>query len=246
VKDAIAASVPVSDPIIRITDLTKSYATESGAVPVIRRLNLTVNEGEMAAIVGPSGSGKTTLLSLIGGLDTADEGHIFVGERDVSRLGDHDLLAYRRDMIGFIFQFYNLLTTLTARENIELGLQFLPMTQKQRRARAEQYLELVGLAGKAGRFPSQMSGGEQQRVAVARALAKQPRLILADEPTGNLDRSSGRLVVELLTALQRQQRATCLIVTHDHELALRTDYIMHLRDGSVAKTHAKTEQTAAV
>lgn len=228
-------------PIINIVNLTKAYPSESGPVPVIRNLNLTVNAGEMAAIVGPSGSGKTTLLSLIGGLDQADTGQIFVDGHDVTRLSGGELLAYRRDNIGFIFQFYNLLTTLTARENVELGLRFLPFTTKQRRQRAEQYLELVGLAGRMRRFPAQLSGGEQQRVAVARALAKEPRLILADEPTGNLDRSSGRLVVELLTSLQRRQGATCLIVTHDHELALQTDYIMHIRDGSVTKTHAGTK-----
>jgi putative ABC transport system ATP-binding protein len=220
-------------------ELVKSYPSESGPVPVIRNLNLTVNAGEMAAIVGPSGSGKTTLLSLIGGLEKADAGQIFVNDHDITKLSVEKLLVYRRDNVGFIFQFYNLLMTLTARENVELGLQFLPLTSKQRRQRAERYLELVGLSGRMRRFPSQLSGGEQQRVAVARALAKEPRLILADEPTGNLDRASGQMVVELLTSLQRQQNATCLIVTHDHELASQTDYIIHIRDGSVTKTHAR-------
>ena len=207
-------------------------------------MNLTIEQGTTVAVVGPSGSGKTTLLSLIGGLDRVDKGRLVVDGRNLHEASNDVLVHYRRELVGFIFQFYNLLATLTAQENVELGLQFHQLSSRQRRKRARKYLEQVGLGDRLDRFPSRLSGGEQQRVAVARALARQPKLILADEPTGNLDQASSLMVAQMIRNLQREQGTTCVIVTHDHELANMADEIVQIRDGQVFEQAQRLESTS--
>jgi putative ABC transport system ATP-binding protein len=202
-------------------------------VPVLREVSMAFERGTFNAIVGPSGCGKTTLLSVLGGLDSGNSGSVFVDGLDLVKASARELTEYRRRSVGFVFQFFNLLPSLSAVENVEAGLEFLPLKAPQRRERAMSYLARVGLADLAGRFPAQLSGGQQQRVAVARVLAREPKLILADEPTGNLDEESGERIFECIRELQRESGVTCIMVTHDAELAARADSIIRLRDGRV-------------
>ena len=194
---------------------------------------MSFERGSFTAIVGPSGCGKTTLLSLLGGLDKGDAGKVVVDGLDLNRASNRELTEYRRKAIGFVFQFYNLLPSLTALENVEAGLEFLNLKAPARRERALAYLAKVGMAELAHRFPAQLSGGQQQRVAVARVLAREPKLLLADEPTGNLDEESGERIFECMRDLQRQSGVTCIMVTHDVELAGRVDNVIRMRDGRV-------------
>jgi putative ABC transport system ATP-binding protein len=218
---------------IAIDRLSKSYRQGSVGTPVLRDVSMTFARGSFNAIVGPSGCGKTTLLSVLGALDTADVGSVRVDGLDLLRATSRELVDYRRRSVGIIFQFYNLLPSLTAVENVESGLEFLSLKSAARRARAMEYLARVGMADLAARFPAQLSGGQQQRVAVARVLAREPKLILADEPTGNLDEESGERIFQCLQTLQREIGVTTVMVTHDIELAGRVDEIVRLRDGRV-------------
>jgi putative ABC transport system ATP-binding protein len=224
---------PVPDALIVAREVTKSFRLGAVDVPVLRGVTLEVERGTFVAIVGPSGGGKTTLLSLLGALDAADSGTLVVDGHDLRTLAGSDLDAYRRETIGVVLQFYNLLPSLSAVENVETGLEFLPLDARRRRTRALDYLDRVGLADAAFTFPAQMSGGMQQRVAVARALAKEPRLLLADEPTGNLDQENGAQVFEHMRALQEEMRITCVMVTHDRELAAKTGHVVAVQDGRV-------------
>ena len=188
----------------------------------------------MSAIIGPSGCGKSTLLTLLGALDKPDAGDVIVDGFDLGRAEGGDLSAYRRHKVGFVFQSYNLLRSLSAVENVEAALQFSSLGGSERRARAKECLAAVGLPDLGTKLPHQLSGGQQQRVAIARAIARRPALLLADEPTGNLDREAGARVFDCLLELQRSTGVTCVMVTHDADLAARTDNVVRMLDGRVA------------
>ncbi len=218
-------------PIVVAEGVVKSLRAGDVVTPVLRGVSMTIPRGTFTAVVGPSGCGKTTFLSLLGALDRADSGTLVVDGIDLLMLHGKALEAYRRETIGLVLQFFNLLPTLTALENVETSIEFLPLGPVQRRERAMDYLDRVGLADAASKFPAQMSGGMQQRVAIARALAREPTLLLADEPTGSLDRESGNQVFEHIASLSRSMDITCVMVTHDPELAARTGRIVTFEDG---------------
>ena len=216
---------------VDISGLHKSYETGSEVTRVLTGLDLSTQKGEMIMIMGPSGSGKTTLLNILGGIDKPQKGKVSVAGEDITRLDTKALNEYRRQHVGFIFQFYNLLPTLTARENVELGLEMLIRDKRQLRERAEKYLRLVGLEDKMENFPQELSAGQQQRVAIARALAKEPQLILADEPTGNLDEDRAGKIMELMKRLQDELGITFIIVSHNSFLKEYMDRTLMLRHG---------------
>ncbi|MBM4429153.1 MAG: ABC transporter ATP-binding protein [Chloroflexi bacterium] len=219
-----------NDVLIQVHDLVKLYGTE---VRALDKLNFTVQEGEFLAVMGPSGSGKTTLLNLLGALDRPTSGEIHVAGERLAAVRDPD--RFRSRAIGFVFQLHNLIPTLTARENVEVPMQGGPLARRARQEKAEKLLAWVGLSQRANSLPAQLSGGERQRVAIARALANQPRLLLADEPTGNLDSNSKAEVVAVLRRLNQEQGMTVLIVTHDPTVARATDRIVVLRDGRIVR-----------
>ena len=221
--------------IVEISDLFKTYKQGAQATTVLREVSMSFERGSFTAIVGPSGCGKTTLLSILGGLDRGDAGRVVVDGLDLNRASNRELTEYRRKAIGFVFQFYNLLPSLTVIENVEAGLEFMNLKAAARRERALAYLARVGMADLAHRFPAQLSGGQQQRVAVARVLAREPKVLLADEPTGNLDEESGERIFQCMRELQAQSGVTCIMVTHSAELASRVDDVIRLRDGRVVK-----------
>lgn len=218
--------------LIRLESVNKDYQMGEVTVHALRDFDLEVPEGEFTVLLGPSGCGKTTTLNLIGGLDKPTSGRVLVGEDDISGFDEDRLTGYRRDQVGFIFQFFNLIPTLSARENVEFALA-LNKKHKDPAGRAEELLDIVGLAGRADHFPSQLSGGEQQRVAIARALANDTRVILCDEPTGNLDIDTGRQVLSVLDKMNKQEKATVILVTHNTAIAPLADRIVHIRNGSV-------------
>ncbi|MFO0738978.1 MAG: ABC transporter ATP-binding protein [Labilithrix sp.] len=226
--------------IVEISDLFKTYKQGAQTTAVLREVSMCFERGSFSAIVGPSGCGKTTLLSILGGLDRGDAGKVVVDGLDLNRATNRELTDYRRKAIGFVFQFYNLLPSLSVIENVEAGLEFLDMKAAARRERALAYLARVGMAELAHRFPAQLSGGQQQRVAVARVLAREPKLLLADEPTGNLDEESGERIFQCMRDLQKQSGVTCIMVTHSPELASRVDNVIRLRDGRVVRDVANS------
>lgn len=219
------------EPIIRLRGVTRSYRKGSVEVPVLQGIDLDVADGAFEAFMGPSGSGKSTLLNLISGLDRPSSGVVEIGGVDLSRLSEAELSDWRASHVGFIFQFYNLLPVLTAAENVELPLLLTPLTKEQRRAHVAAALEAVGLTPRASHKPPQMSGGEQQRVAIARALVTDPLLIIADEPTGDLDRGSADMVLNLLEDLHQKLGKTIVMVTHDPHAAERAKTIRTLEKG---------------
>ena len=231
-------------PIVEVHNLYKSFTRGDERIDVLMDLNLDVREGEFVTLMGPSGSGKTTLLNLIAGLDTPTEGTIRVGEQEISAMSESELARWRTRNVGFVFQFYNLLPVLTAYENVELPLLLLPLSKPQRRRQVENALGLVGLSDRMGHRPGQLSGGEQQRVAVARALVNRPLLVLADEPSGNLDRSASLALQDLIFDLARNQGETFVIVTHDEKLAARADRVMVLEDGALRRRGPETARMA--
>jgi len=218
--------------MIRLQNVVKRYEGKR-TVHALRGVSFEVGRGEMVATMGPSGCGKSTLLNIIGGLDRPSEGSVIVDGAELSRLDDNALTRLRREKIGFIFQFFNLLPTLTAIENVALPLHLAGKGKRNSAARAQELLEIVGLADRHDHLPDELSGGEQQRVAMARALALNPPLILADEPTGNLDSESGLQVLALFKKLQSQFNVTVLMVTHDSTAAGFCDRIMRMQDGSL-------------
>jgi putative ABC transport system ATP-binding protein len=220
---------------VQLQNVIKTYQMGEVSVHALSGLDLSVKEGEFVVVVGPSGSGKTTTLNLIGGLDTPTSGDLIVAGINISDFDENDLTAYRRDKIGFIFQFFNLLPTLTASENIEFALELVEKNGTKVEQQAHTLLEKVGLAERADHFPSQLSGGEQQRVAIARALAKNPLILLADEPTGNLDFRMGQKVLRVMQDLNRQENRTIVLVTHNTVIGQIGDRVVHLRDGKVAQ-----------
>ncbi len=225
--------MPMFESFVEIEALSKSYVQAGVTTAVLHEVSLAFDRGSFSAIVGPSGCGKTTLLGLLGALDTADSGKLVVDGLDLVRASKREITAFRRSAIGIVFQTYNLLPTLTAVENVEAGLEFMALKASARRARALEWLDRVGMAHLANRFPAQLSGGQQQRVAVARVLGREPKLLLADEPTGNLDEESGERIFQCMKTLQRESGVTCIMVTHDTSLAEQTDRIIRLRDGRV-------------
>jgi len=220
--------------VVKLRDIFKSFKTGDVVTEVLKGVAMDLVESEFVVIFGPSGCGKTTLLNLIGALDTPSSGSVMVDGQELSRMGRTQLTAVRREKIGFIFQAYNLLPTLTALENVEAALELLPFaSQKEMHQRAKDYLDRVELADKAGKFPAQLSGGEQQRVAIARALAKQPLLVLADEPTGNLDSAMGERIIGLMRKLNAETGTTFAIVSHNASLADTADRTIRLQDGKI-------------
>jgi putative ABC transport system ATP-binding protein len=222
------ASAP---PLVEIRNLTKYYQRGGQIIPVLVDIDLDVRLGDYLALMGPSGSGKSTLLNLIAGIDKPSGGTIKVGGVDIARLSDADLAAWRAAHVGFIFQFYNLMPVLTAFENIELPLLLAELSRRERRERVNVALTLVGLTDRADHYPGELSGGQQQRVAIARALITDPTLIVADEPTGDLDRTTGEEILGLLERLNRELGKTIVLVTHDPKAAEKAHRIVHLEKG---------------
>ncbi|MFO1435733.1 MAG: ABC transporter ATP-binding protein [Gammaproteobacteria bacterium] len=216
---------------VEIQHLTKSYRRGDQIVPVLQDITLTLAQGDFVALMGPSGSGKSTLLNLIAGIDTPDSGTLRIGGIDIAELSESALAQWRANHVGFIFQFYNLMPVLTAFENIELPLLLTKLSGHQRREHVDLVLDLVGLSDRAEHYPSQLSGGQQQRVAIARALVTDPTIIVADEPTGDLDRNSAHDVLDLLERLNDSLHKTIIMVTHDQLAAEHAHIIRHLDKG---------------
>ncbi|KAF0172545.1 MAG: ABC transporter ATP-binding protein [Hyphomonadaceae bacterium] len=231
--------VSPSPPAYRVRGLTKVYGDGATAVHALRGIDLEIAEGEMLVLLGPSGSGKSTLLNIMGGLDRASGGEIAFRDASLVAMDDHGLTRFRRRNVGFIFQFYNLIPSLTARENVELVREIAldPMT-------AAEALDLVGLADRMDHFPAQLSGGEQQRVAVARAIAKRPAVLLCDEPTGALDLKTGVRVLEALVDISARTRATTLMVTHNVDVARLGDRVVHFLDGRISRIDVNTRRAS--
>jgi len=218
---------------VQAQNLHKSYLLGTTAVGALRGVDLTIQKGEFVAFMGPSGCGKTTLLNLIGAIDTPSRGTLCVDDVALEKLSEDQLADLRRDRIGVVFQFYNLLPTLSARENVELPMQFKGADRRERRERSLLLLERVGLKDRADHKPAELSGGEQQRVSIARALANQPALVLLDEPTGDLDSVTGQGIMALLRDLNQREKVTLLVATHDPMVAEASSRIIKLRDGCV-------------
>jgi putative ABC transport system ATP-binding protein len=227
--------------VIEAIELRKSYGTGPAEVEALRGVSLAIGQGELAAIVGPSGSGKSTLLSLLGAVDTPTSGKVLIENVDLATLNDDQRTLLRRRRIGFVFQAFNLLPNLTAIENVALPMELDGAASSRAYERATHALSLVGMTHRKGHLPSQLSGGEQQRVAIARALVIQPALVLADEPTGNLDSTNSRLVVDLLHRLVDDDGQTVVMVTHDPEVAAQARRAIHIRDGKVVEDGVPAE-----
>ena len=218
-------------PIVRISRVYKSYRRGDLVVPVLRDLTFDIARGEFLSIMGPSGSGKSTLLNLIAGIDSVDSGSIVVGGEDITGLAETDLARWRAGNVGFIFQFYNLIPVLTASENVELPLHLAPLSKAERRDHVEAALGMVNLGNRMDHYPGQLSGGEQQRVAIARAIVIDPALLVADEPTGDLDRASAEDVLDLMDRMNTELGKTIVMVTHDPHAAQRAHVVRHLEKG---------------
>ncbi|MEW6002580.1 MAG: ABC transporter ATP-binding protein [Nitrospirota bacterium] len=218
-------------PIVEIRNLNKSYRRGNQVLPVLIDISLDIEEGEFLALMGPSGSGKTTLLNLIAGIDRAGSGIIKVGEVDITILSETELAEWRATNVGFIFQFYNLIPVLTAFENVELPLLLTGLSRKERKAHVEIALQMVNLSDRMEHYPGQLSGGQQQRVAIARAIVTDPAILVADEPTGDLDRVSANDVLELMERLVHELGKTIILVTHDPRAARKAHIIRHLDKG---------------
>lgn len=223
------------DWIVVADNISKIYKTGETNVIALRNVNLRIERGEYIAILGPSGSGKSTLLNIIGGLDKPTSGKIYVDGVDLGRLKEGRLARFRAEKIGFVFQFFNLIPTFTALENVMVPAEIIGLKTRDARERAERILARVGLEGRFNHFPSQLSGGEQQRVAIARALINNPPLLLCDEPTGNLDTKTGAEIVELLSEINSEYKTTLVIVTHDQRIAKAADRIVNLVDGQIVE-----------
>jgi putative ABC transport system ATP-binding protein len=221
----------VTTPLIALTNVTKLYTQGTGPVVALRDVSLAITAGECLAVMGSSGSGKSTLLNLIGCIDVPTQGTVSIDGQSTTNLSDPELTRLRREKIGMIFQFFHLLGTLTARQNVALPVLLAGRSPQAAWQRADELLARVGLKGRAAHRPHQLSGGEMQRVAIARALANNPAVLLADEPTGNLDSRTGSEILALLTAYCRDQGKTLMVATHDHGAAARADRVLHLRDG---------------
>ena len=214
---------------VTLDHVSKTYGSGEGQVQALKDASFTIDKGEIAVIVGQSGAGKTTLLNILGGMDTLTSGHVFLEGSEISAYRGRRLAQYRREEVGFVFQFYNLMPNLTALENVELAAQIIRDSQP-----AAEILEQVGLGHRLNNFPAQLSGGEQQRVAIARALAKNPKLLLCDEPTGALDYATGKEVLKLLQDQSRRQGMTVVIITHNSALTAMADRVVEVRSGTIS------------
>ncbi len=224
-----------SKPVVELRNVWKVYGDGEVRVEALRGVNLKVSEGEFIAIMGPSGSGKSTLLNMIGCLDKPTRGKVLIDGVDISKLDERELAKIRSEKIGFIFQLFNLSPNLTALENVYLTMLFKGVSRKEGLKRAEELLEIVGMKKRMNHYPNQLSGGEMQRVAIARALANNPKIILADEPTGNLDSKSGREVMKVLEGLNKKLGTTLIVVTHDPEVAKFAEKIFIIKDGKIER-----------
>lgn len=221
--------------MIKVKDLSKEFVAGENKVEAVKKVNFELSEGVFAAIVGKSGSGKSTLLSLLGALDRPSSGSIEIHGKDISKLSDMKLISYRRDSIGFVFQNYNLIPNLTALENVMLPIEFSGLSIDEQKKRAKELLDQVGIRNdKQDRFPGRLSGGEQQRVSIARSLANRPKIILADEPTGNLDSATGKVIIDLLKKLAKTEKTTVIAVTHDEGIAKQAEKVFHMKDGKLS------------
>ena len=227
------------EPLIRIQDLHRDFPMGHEIVHALDGVSLTVQAGEFLGVMGPSGSGKSTLLYLMGGLDRPTGGHIWVHDQDITALDENGLAVYRRREVGFVFQTFNLISTMGALENVEFPMLFARVSPAQRQERARYLLELMGLADRMGHKPTELSGGQQQRVAMARALVNDPTIILADEPTGNLDSHTGAEVMAILARLNQEQGRTIVVVSHDPSITDFTSRRIHLLDGRITNSNDK-------
>ena len=223
---------------VRFEDVEKIYNTGDVKVTALRDTSFEIEKGEICVIVGQSGAGKTTLLNILGGMDTLTHGRVFLGDDEVSKYNPRQLAAYRRNDIGFVFQFYNLIPNLTAKENVEIAAQL-----NKDSIPAEEILKDVGLGERMGNFPAQLSGGEQQRVAIARAIAKRPKLLLCDEPTGALDYNTGKAILKLLQDQSRRDKMTVIIITHNTALTAMADRVVHVRNGTISSVRTNDNAT---
>jgi putative ABC transport system ATP-binding protein len=231
--------MPPAQPVVELHDVSKSYSEGEAVRDVLSEVRLTLHAGEFVVLLGRSGSGKSTLLNLISGIDLPSRGTVRIDGRELVALSEHERTLLRRERIGFIFQAFNLLPTLTVEENVLLPLELTGREDAHSRGRVRELLDTVGLGTRASSFPDRLSGGEQQRVAVARALAHAPPLLLADEPTGNLDEHTGRKVLDLLEGLTRREKACALVVTHDPSLVSRADRVLALEAGRLVEREAR-------
>jgi putative ABC transport system ATP-binding protein len=221
--------------LIELRDVSKSYRRDANEITVLDRVSISVPEGDFLGLMGPSGSGKSTLLNLLAGIDRPNQGSVRIGDTDITRLSDRALAAWRSRHIGFIFQLYNLIPVLTAFENVELPLLLTNLSKKQRREHVRTALAIVGLTDRERHYPRQLSGGQEQRVAIARAIVTDPTVLLADEPTGDLDAKSAAEVLTLLQRLNTEFKKTIVLVTHDPHAAERTRRLLHLEKGTLVE-----------
>ena len=215
---------------IEFKNIVKEYKMGEVTIKALDNTNFQIEKGELVVIVGPSGAGKTTALNILGGMDTATKGEVFVDEKEITKLNNRKLTEYRRNDIGFVFQFYNLVQNLTAKENVELATQLCSDALD-----VNEILDKVGLSSRKDNFPAQLSGGEQQRVAIARAIAKNPKLLLCDEPTGALDYKTGKSILKLLQDMERKEKMTVVIITHNGAIAPMADKVIHFKNGTAEK-----------
>ncbi|OLE66932.1 MAG: ABC transporter ATP-binding protein [Acidobacteria bacterium 13_1_20CM_2_68_7] len=235
----------MADSLISIEHVSKTYRRDSLLIPVLEDIDLTIDKGEFVALMGPSGSGKTTLLNLLAGIDTPTKGRITIDGRTISSMRETELARWRAEHIGFIFQLYNLIPVLTAFENVELPLLLTRLSKKERQAHVSTALEIVGLSDRAEHYPRQLSGGQEQRVAIARAIVADPVILVADEPTGDLDAKSAGEILDLLNRLNTEHHKTIVMVTHDPRAAARAHRMLHLDKGvlSVEEPAAAMERS---
>ena len=228
--------------LIKLENVHKIYRLEGGEVPAINGISLSINQGDFVALIGPSGSGKSTAMNLVGCLDTASKGDIFLGKYNIKNLSESDLAQVRGKQIGFIFQTFNLIPSLNALENVALPMMFQNVSRSARMSKAQKLLEQVGLANRMHHLPNQLSGGQRQRVAIARALVNDPEIILADEPTGNLDTKTGEEIMKMLKDLNKQGK-TIILVTHNPDLTKLANKIIKLKDGKIVEENKETKKS---
>jgi putative ABC transport system ATP-binding protein len=240
-SNVVKISLNGEDPLIKLTNVWKIYQMGEVEFAALKGINLDIYEGEFLVVLGPSGSGKSTLMNLLGCLDIPSKGTVYLNSKDISGLEESELAKVRGQMIGFIFQSFNLIPTLNTQENVLLPMEFQEENSAKARKRGEYLLEIVGLSDKKQNLPSQLSGGQRQRVAIARSLAVNPPIILADEPTGNLDSKTGNYILDFLDGLHKKEGKTIIIVTHDLEIVKHATRIVYLRDGEVEKIEKRTK-----